>query len=374
MKRSYLQYSYTRHRNASHELQGGTWLDPAEREYIVMLWTPHRSNFKLAWIASFARLAAMLKNPPPSRSSTNESAHHRRRRLWVALALTLTASALPLGAAHPFLCCDYNGGRVCVVSEAGAVEWEYPCKNPQDCWRLRNGNYLFCFATGALEVTPEKKAIWEYKAPSGVEVHSCEPLPDGRVMVVECGTSRIVEVDRDGRVAHEIKLVTDPRITVHLQFRGARRLPNGHYVVTFKGEGKVVEVDRRGVVVREIKVPGDPHEVVPLKHGHLLISCGDGHKVIEVDEEGKTVWELNESDLPGNTLRLMAGLERLPNGNTVCCNYLGHGHLGEQPQFFEITPDKKVVWQFSDHVHFKTINQVFLLDLKGDPAKGEIRR
>ena len=68
-----------------------------------------------------------------------------------------------LQAAHPFLCCDHNGGKVCVVSAEGKIEWEYACKSPQDCWRLENGNYLFCFFSGAVEVTPDKKIVWEYK-------------------------------------------------------------------------------------------------------------------------------------------------------------------------------------------------------------------
>ena len=78
--------------------------------------------------------------------------------------------------------------------------------------------------------------------------------------------------------------------------------------------------------------------------------------------------------MPGNPLRLMAGRQRLPNGNTVFCNYLGHGHIGEQPQFFEVTREKKVVWQFDDREHFKTINQVQMLDVPGDVTKGEILR
>jgi hypothetical protein len=207
-----------------------------------------------------------------------------------------------------------------------------------------------------------------------VEVHACQPLPDGRVMIVECGTSRIIEVDRAGKITKEINLTTKPDVKMHNQFRGTRKQPNGHYLVCFKGEGKIVELDGGGKVLREIKVPGDPHEVVPLAKGGLLVTCGDGHKVLEFDAKEKVVWELNESDLPGNTLRLMAGCQRLPNGNTVFCNYLGHGHLGEQPQFFEVTRDKKVVWQFDDHAHFKTINQIQVLDVKGDVAKGEILR
>jgi len=281
-------------------------------------------------------------------------------------------------AAHPFLCCDYGGGKVCAVSADGKIEWQYDCKSPQDCWRLPNGNYLFCFINGALEVTPDaaKKIVWEYKAPKDVkvEVHACQPLPDGNVMIVECGTSRIIEVDRAGKIAKEIKLTTAPEVKLHNQFRGTRKAANGHYFVCFKGEGKVVELDGGGKVLREIKVPGDPHEVVLLPKGGLLVTCGDGHKVIEFDANGKVVWELNENDLPGNPLRLMAGCQRLPNGNTVFANYLGHGHLGKQPQVIEVTRDKKVVWQFDDHVHFKTINQIQLLDVKGDVTKGEILR
>ena len=289
-------------------------------------------------------------------------------------ALALLASILTATAAHPFLCCDYGGGKVCEVSAAGAIVWQYDCKSPQDCWRLPNGNTLFCFVSGALELTPDKKVVWEYTAPEKTEVHACQPLPDGRVMITECGSSRIVEVDRAGKITKEIKLVTAPEIKLHNQFRGTRKLANGHYLVCFKGENKVVELDGDGKVLREIKVPGDCHEVVPLPDGRLLVTCGDGHKVVEVDADGKTVWELNENDLPGNPLRLMAGCQRLPNGNTVFCVYLGHGHIGEQPQVIEVTREKKVVWQFDDHAHFKTINQIQLLDVAGDVTKGEIHR
>jgi hypothetical protein len=289
------------------------------------------------------------------------------------MQLALLLFSLSAKAAHPFLCCDYNNNKVSLVSAEGKIEWEYTCKNPQDCWRLANGNYLFCALNGALEVTPAKKIVWEYKAPEKVEVHACQPLPDGRVLVVEGGTSRIIEVGRDGKIAKEIKLrTTTPE--AHNQFRGTRKTKEGHYLVCFKGEGKIVELDGSGRVLRSIKVPGDPHEVVLLPDSHLLITCGDEHKVVELDASEKVVWELTEKDLPGNPLRLMAGCQRLPNGNTVCCNYLGHGFIGQQPMFFEVTPDKKVVWQFEDKEHFKTINQIQILDVPGDVAQGDILR
>jgi outer membrane protein assembly factor BamB len=291
------------------------------------------------------------------------------------LHCVLLIAALPVCAQHPFLCTDSAAGKVCVVSSDGKIEWEYACTHPQDCWRLPNGNYLFCHSSGALEMTPDKKTAWEYKAGANTEVHACQPLRDGRVLLVECGPCRLLEIDRDGKIAKEIKLTPPPAtVKLHDQFRGVRKTKDGHYLVCRKGEHIVQELDADGKSLREIKVPGDVHEAVLLPDGHLLIDCGDGHKVVELDADEKVVWELNENDLPGNPLRLMAGCQRLPNGNTVFCNYIGHGHLGEQPHVFEITRDKKIVWQFADQTHFKTINQIQLLDVPGDVTKGEILR
>ena len=295
--------------------------------------------------------------------------------LSILCALILVSSAQSGDAvvSRSFLCCDHNGGQVCIVAADGSVEWKMEAKSPQDCWRLPSGNILFCHREGAMEVTKDKKVVWEYKAPPKTECHACQPLPDGRVMVVECGTSRIIEVDAKGEIAKEIKLDTKTK-AVHEQFRGTRKTADGHYIVCFKGEHKVVELDGEGKVLKEIPVPGDVHEALLLPDSHLLVTCGDGHKVVELDAAGKTVWELNENDLPGNPLRLMAGCQRLPNGNTIFCNYLGHGFIGKQPMVFEVTRDKKVVWEFADHAHFKTINQIQALEVPGDVIKGEILR
>jgi hypothetical protein len=292
-------------------------------------------------------------------------------RWLVVLLISATAWTR---AGHPFLACDYLGNKVCVVSADGKIETQFDCPNPQDCWRLANGNYLFCYRTGAREVTPGNETVWEYKAPEKVEVHSCQPLADGRVMIAEGGTARIIEVDRAGKIAKEVKIPSSPKQSTHEQIRGARKLGNGHYLLCLKGDHQVVELDGEGKILRTVKTPGDVHEAVALPNGNLLISCGDGHRVIEIDRQDKVVWELAENDLPKNPLRLTAGLQRLPNGNTVICNYLGHGHLGEQAQVLEVTPDKKIVWEFRDEKQFKSINQLQLLDVKGDPTKGEILR
>jgi hypothetical protein len=287
-------------------------------------------------------------------------------------AFTMAAQGF---AAHPFFCTDSAGNKVAIVAADGTVQWEFNCQHPQDGWVLANQNLLFCYAGGAMEKTPAGATVWEYKAAPGTEVHSCQPLADGRVLVVENGPCRLVEVDRNGNVAKEIKLTPPPAaVKVHDQFRGVRKTRAGHYLVSRKAEHEVEELDADGKSLRRIPVPGDVHMALLLPNGHLLLALGEGRKIQELDADLKVVAEIGEHDVPGNPLRLMTGFQRLPDGHTIYCNYLGHGHLGEQPQFFELDAAGKVVWQFADHTHFKSINQIQVVDVRGDPAHGEILR
>ena len=274
------------------------------------------------------------------------------------LGLRLNARA-EAALRHRFLCCDYEGNKVAIVASDGSVEWEYEGTTPQDCWLLHAGNVLFCHRNGVKEVSHDRKIVWEYKAPAEAQCHSCQPLPGGRVLVAECGLSRLVEVGRDGK--REIKVASRAKNMGH-QFRGTRRTADGHYWVCLMDEQKIVELSPEGQLLREIPVDGFPHAAVKLPDGHLLVTLGQAKKVIELDEKLKIVWQLGENDVAGNPLRLPAGCQRLSNGNTVVCNYLGGGFIGKQPQAFEVTHDKRVVWEFTDHAHFKTVNQIYLMD------------
>ena len=284
-----------------------------------------------------------------------------------------SAPAAPDAVRHPFLCADYSAAKVYRVDADGKITWEYPASQCQDVWLLPNGNVLLSHDRGAKEVTPDKKVAWEYRSPDGSEVHTCQPLPDGGVLICECGTSRLIEIGRDGKIRKEIKIETKTQ-GAHAQFRVARKLADGHYLVAFNGENLVREFDAQGKTVRTIAVPGNPYAALRLPGGNTLIACGDGHKLIEVDPQDRIVWQIGENDLPGNPLRFVAGIQRLPGGNTVVCNWGGHGHMGKQPLIFEVTPDKKVVWQVTDYQQFKAISGVQVLDVPGDVTKGEVLR
>lgn len=292
---------------------------------------------------------------------------------WLLGVATAVQAAGTLPVRHRIVCADYVGGKVAIIAVDGKVEWEFPAVTPQDCWLLANGNVLFCEAGGVKEVSPAKEIVWRYDAAKGTQCHSCQPLPDGRVLVAECGLGRIVEVGRDGKVAREIKVPSATKNLGH-QFRGTRRTADGHYWVCLMDEQKVMELAADGSVLREIPVPGFPHEAIKLPDGHLLLTLGMAKRVVELDENLKVVWQIEENELPGNPLRLPAACQRLPNGNTIIGNWLGGGFLGQQPQAFEVTRDKKVVWEFTDHARFKTVNQIQVIDTPVDPAKGGLLR
>ena len=62
--------------------------------------------------------------------------------------------------------------------------------------------------------------------------------------------------------------------------------------------------------------------------------------------EKKVVWEI-KGTVPGTEIELgwMTALQQLKNGNFI----VGNCHAGEgNPQIFEITRDKKVVWEFDE--------------------------
>jgi PQQ-like domain len=262
-------------------------------------------------------------------------------------------------------------GHVAIVNAKGEVDWEVPNKHEvHDVTLLANGNILMPTAPNTVvEMTPEKKIVWEYAAKpkagykGRIEIHACQRLDDGRTMVAESGNARIVEVDKEGKVVHEVALTVE-HPNAHRDTRMARKLANGHYLVCHEGDGKVREYDPDGKVVwtYTLDLGGRPRSdghgpeghgteifgAVRLPNGNTLIACGNGNRVIEVTTDGKIVWELKQDELPGIKLAWVTTLQVKENGNVI----VGNCHAGpDYPQLFEVTREKQVVWTFKD---FKT--------------------
>jgi hypothetical protein len=272
---------------------------------------------------------------------------------------------------HPFLCADYGGNMIRIISVEGQSVWEYPANKPLDAWQMPDGNILFSHIRGIMEVTRDKEIVWEYKTKKPNEIHTCQPLGNGVYLVGVSGPCEIIEIDRNGKRLKTVKLTTNQK-RIHGQMRQIRKTKQGTYLVGHNADRVVREYDTNGKVIRTFDVGGNPYSAIRLENGNTLIGTGDGHKLVEVDKDDNIVWQINENELDGNPLRFVAGVQRLANGNTIVCNWGGHGHIGGQPQIFEVTRDKKVVWELFDYENFKTITNVQLLDVKGDVTKGEL--
>ena len=307
------------------------------------------------------------------------------------LSAVALACALPLCADEPaphpgYRVLAQDKGRVAIVARDGKIEWEVECKhNSHDIALLPNGNLLLhTTPVTVVEMTPKKEVVWKYEAKpkegykGRVEVHAFQRLADGNTMVAESGNRRIVEVDKDGKIMKEVAL-TVKKPDPHRDTRMVRKLDSGNYLVCHEGDGCVREYDGTGKVVWEyaLDLGGRPasngngpeghgtavYGALRLQNGNTMISGGNNNRVLEVDAKGKIVWSIDQKELPGITLAWVTTLHALPNGNLI----VGNCHAGpDNPQLFEVTREKKVVWKFTD---FKTFGNrlatAHVLDAKG---------
>jgi outer membrane protein assembly factor BamB len=253
----------------------------------------------------------------------------------------------PTGITHTLLLHSPVQGKVYEIGPAGEILGEYTVgAKGENSWILPNGRLLASYTGGVREIdTDSGKITWEYKAASGVEIHSCQPLPGDRVLICECGSKRLFEINRDLTVAWEIQLQsTQP---THKQFRLAEKTDAGTYLVAYGSDAVVRELDSTGKVLQTFTPPprknGGVNGGFRLPNGNTLVTGGYGAEVYEFDKDAHIIWTLGQSDLPaGFKIHYMGTAQRLANGDTVLSNFLG------EPAVFEITPDKHVVWQFSD--------------------------
>ena len=182
---------------------------------------------------------------------------------------------------------------LCLNTVDGKVLWKQTvCTGNQDA-RAGEGNsaspspstdgehvWVF-FGTGVLGCySKEGKEVWKYKpsAESGkAEIHAFRRLDNGLTMVAESGTTRIIEVNKEGSIVHSTPLkvsTPDP----HRDTRLVRITDAGTYLVAHEGEKLIREYNRDGAIVWEYEVGSQLYSAVRLGNGNTLIGTGDGHR------------------------------------------------------------------------------------------------
>lgn len=267
------------------------------------------------------------------------------------------------GVRHSFIA---FGAHTWIQSEDDEIVWEWP-ENTRDGWVLPNGNVLLTITRArgqhggrVIELDRRGQIVFRYDGAQD-EINTCQPLPDGRVLLTEAGKNpRILEIDRTGKVAFELPIDCQTDNT-HLQSRMTRRIPNGNYLVPLMGEREVREITPKGEVVWRATTPHWPFTAVRLDEGNTFVTGTQARRAFEFDRAGRAVWTLTNDDLPGEPLDGNCGGHRLANGNSVLTSYQVRD--GGRAKINEITPGKKIVWSYWDdtphgahHVQILTTN------------------
>jgi len=358
--------------------------------FIVVVSLALFANCSKGFGESYFQKGQTIDSDSASRSSESLHGHSKHDAVPIITASGVSVPEVLPGngtAEHPFL---YAGEwdtrkpleQSIFIVRRGKIAWQYsmPLKTPSghnqefdDATLLSNGNVIFSRMSGAAMVSPDKKILWNYDAPPGTEIHSCQNIGKNRVLIMRNGNpaQAMIINTATGKVEKEIPIPTTVHGT-HGQFRHIRLTKAGTILVPHLSENKVVEYDLQGKVLWTVSAP-TPWQAIRLKNGNTLIAGDRSRYAREVDPEGKTVWELTQADVPDYKLANVQTANRLANGNTIITSWIaGDDNASHWPgtvQVLEVTPAKKVVWALSSwkHPDLGPATSIQLLDQAGAP-------
>ncbi len=226
------------------------------------------------------------------------------RKEWLLLAMAtsfagaLSADELMPGRFPAFLYTSEVEQKIQRYDESGSVVWEYPAQTARDVWQLPNGNVLFPYSvsngvnnaeTGVMEVSPDKKVVWQFKTHG--QVYSCQRLADGNTLVGATQQGRLLIVSPGGQVVKSFAVKN--AAAGHGSMRNVRALADGHFLVAEESACAAREYDADGTLLREFKTPFPTYSAIRLPSGNT-VTCGKTG-IVEFDAAGLPVWELKVS-------------------------------------------------------------------------------
>ena len=254
---------------------------------------------------------------------------------------------------HNFFYAGQSKQRRMFIVKDGQVKWAYQDQLKKgeisDAVLMSDGHILVAHQYGVAEVTQTSETVWSYAAPEGTEIHTIQPIGRTHVVFVQNGkpAKAVVMEVPSCRIVSEFELPTNPKGSVHGQFRNARLTSRGTLLIANMAMGCIHEFTSDGKEVDRWTgmLPWSVQEMP--KTGNLLITGRKG-KIQEINRQGHTVWELNTSDYgvtqPQKTVRLK-------NGGHIINNWYNEWNktpmdtLNAPVQAIEVDKNGRLVWQ-----------------------------
>lgn len=231
---------------------------------------------------------------------------------------------------------------------------------PKDTSALDGYNVLIADEDNGrlLEVTPDKKIVWEYKFGSltqGVGADDSFFTDNGKTVIVNLENYQLIQqIDYATKKVIWSYGVGGIRGSVgeHLNNPDdAYKLPNGDVTVADIKNCRILEIAPDKHIVRQYGKAGQcsnkkgflnkPNGDTPLPNGHMFISNIVGHNVIELDENWHPVLTVQ---LP---LQYPSDPQLTQAGNILIADYMNPGKI------IEISKQGKVLWEYDGEGNVK---------------------
>lgn len=253
---------------------------------------------------------------------------------------------------HDFLYAGQSMNPRMFIIKDGQVSWEYHNTGRRgeisDAILLTDGNILIGHQYGIMEITQDKKVVWQYDAPEGTEIHTLQPIGRTHVVFVQNGNPAMVKVMEipSCNIVHEFEVPVQS--SVHGQFRNARLTTRGTLMLCHMSQGYIAEYSVQGNELWRTPLAG-AWSAAEIEKEHFLV-VGKRGMVKDIMRDGSVAREIHGEDFGFRNIQKVV---KLQNGNLIVNNWWNEWDkvpldtLNSPLQAVEIDPEGKIVWQLN---------------------------
>lgn len=245
--------------------------------------------------------------------------------------------------AGTYFVADTHNGRTLEISDSGEVTGaDLGMSEPSRIKPVNENELLIvdsCSSQVMLIDRILKQTIWSYGL--GKKKHGkgsgqlnnptdATVLSNGNILIADTGNSRLLEVNRKGRVVWDSNKKSF-NCNLYLPV-SVQSLENGNILVTDAGLNQVLEVTKEGDVVWSFGTGQSgnkedqldyPTDSIRLDNENTMIIDSLNYRILEISKEGYFIWQFGERDQPDGLFE-PAGIAWLPNNHILIADQHNH--------------------------------------------------